>query len=254
LEIPRTLRVEAVVLRHSDWGEADRLLSLYTRELGKVRALAKGVRRLRSRKAGHLQPFSKVSLLLARGRDLWIVTQAEMQDVYQPLREDLVLTGYAAYIIELLDRFIYEEGENQAVYHLLVNTMQYLSSQKDAFLTVRYYEMRLLDMVGFRPQLFQCVHCGEEIKAQDQFFSIEQGGILCPRCGNTSDARPVSMAALRYIRHLQRSTYNEACKARLTPSQQIEVESLMQGYCTHLLERSLNTPSFLREVRNPYVT
>ena len=110
----RTLRTEVVVLRHTDWGEADRLLVLFSREAGKLRAVAKGVRKLHSRKAGHLEPFTRVKLLLARGRDFWIVTQAETVDAYLPIREDLVRTAYAAYVIELLDRFTYEEGENRA--------------------------------------------------------------------------------------------------------------------------------------------
>src|SRR5512137_2502834 len=102
----RSFRVEAVVLRHSDWGEADRLLTLYTRERGKVRALAKGARRIRSRKAGHLEPFTRVTLQLAKGRDLLIVSQADTLDAYLPLGANLVKTGLASYIVELLDRFI----------------------------------------------------------------------------------------------------------------------------------------------------
>ncbi|HEX9029302.1 MAG TPA: DNA repair protein RecO, partial [Anaerolineales bacterium] len=73
----RSFRVEAIVLRHQDWGEADRLLSLYTPDMGKVRTIAKGVRKMRSRKAGHLEPFTRSSLLMARGRDMLIITQAE---------------------------------------------------------------------------------------------------------------------------------------------------------------------------------
>ena len=92
----RAFRVEAVVLRHTDWGEADRLLWLYTLEMGKLRAVARGVRKLRSRKAGHLEPFTRVQLLLARGRDLPIITQADTLDAYLPLREGLVGVTYAS--------------------------------------------------------------------------------------------------------------------------------------------------------------
>ncbi|MEW5831025.1 MAG: DNA repair protein RecO, partial [Chloroflexota bacterium] len=99
MEKPRSFRAEAIVLRHSDWGEADRMLVLFTRQQGKVRALAKGARKIRSRKAGHLEPFTRVTLQLAAGRDLLIVTQAETLEAYQPVREDLVLTGYAAYLV-----------------------------------------------------------------------------------------------------------------------------------------------------------
>jgi DNA repair protein RecO (recombination protein O) len=252
-----SLRVEAVVLRHNDWGEADRLLSLYTREQGKLRTIAKGVRRIRSRKAGHLEPFTRVALMLARGRDFWIITQAETVDAYLPLGEDLVRTGYAAYVIELLDRFTYEEGENRALYSLLVETLGRVTHEPDPFLAVRYYELRLFDLVGFRPNLFQCMQCGSVIKPQDQFFSAERGGVLCPKCGSnprTTEGyapatRPVSMQTLKFMRHFQRSSYPEACRAVLSPSVQAEMESLHLFFITYLLERALNTPAFLREVR-----
>ena len=99
----RSFRLEAVVLRHNDWGEADRILGLYTLEMGKLRALAKGVRKLRSRKAGHLEPFTRVSLLLARGRDMPLITQADTLDPYLPLHEDLSGATYASYVVELLE-------------------------------------------------------------------------------------------------------------------------------------------------------
>jgi DNA repair protein RecO (recombination protein O) len=247
---PHSFRAEALVLRHSDWGEADRLLTLFTRELGKVRAIAKGVRKIRSRKAGHLEPFTRVSLQLARGRDLLIVTQAETVDAYLPLGENLVLTGYASYVIELLDRFTYEEGENRALYTLLTDTLARLAAGDWAWLVVRYYEVRLLDILGFRPELFHCVQCQEEIRAQDQFYSALAGGVLCPRCGTgIASAQPVSMAALKYFRHFQRSTYREALRVHPTPPVQAELEALIQYNVTFLLERQLNSPSFLREVR-----
>jgi len=246
----RSQRAEAVVLRHQDWGEADRLLWLYTRELGKVRALAKGVRKMRSRKAGHLEPFTRVQLLLAEGRDLFIITQAEASENYLPLRADLVRIGYAAYVVELLDRFTYEEGDNPGLFRLLVDTLGRLDTSPDPAFAVRYYEIRLLDVVGFRPHLFHCANCGESIQAEDQYFSAERGGVLCPSCGRgVSGVRPISMQALRLLRHLQRSDYAQARRLNLAPQVDGEVEQLMQHYITYLLERSLNTPSFLRRVR-----
>lgn len=246
----RSFRVEAIVLRHQDWGEADRLLSLYTPDMGKVRAIAKGVRKMRSRKAGHLEPFTRSSLLLARGRDMLIITQAETLDAYLPLRDNLLLTTLAAYVVELLDRFTYEEGENRALYRLLADTLGRLASGPNAELAVRFYEVRLLDLVGFRPQLFTCLSCGNEIQPQDQFFSAERGGVLCPDCGRgVAGVRPISLNALKYLRHFQRSSYSEATRAVLSPELNRELENLMQHYLTYLLERGLNTPPFLRRLR-----
>jgi len=209
--------------------------------------VAKGLRKPRSRKAGHLEPFTRVELLLARGRDLPIVTQAEAKDVYLKLREDLVRVGYASYVVELLDRFTYEEGENIGLYRLLSDTLTRLNGEAQPAFAVRYYEIRLLDLVGFRPQLFQCVNCGEEIQAADQYFSFEKGGVFCPRCGEREpSARPISMPALRILRHFQRSKYGEAQRVRLSPMVDQELETLMGNYLTYLLERGLNTPAFLR--------
>src|SRR5215217_8618568 len=119
----RSFRVEAVVLRHVDYGETDRMLTLYTRQLGKTRALAKGARKIASRKAGHLEPFTHVKLQLAKGRDMLILTQADTVDAYQPLREDLILTSQAAYVLELLDRFTYQDDtENSASFRKLTDT------------------------------------------------------------------------------------------------------------------------------------
>jgi DNA repair protein RecO (recombination protein O) len=246
-----SFRAEAVILRHSDWGEADRMLVIYTRQKGKVRAVAKGARKMRSRKAGHIEPFMHVSLQLAKARGPLIVTDAETIDAYQPLREDLVRTGYAAYVIELVDRFTYEdESENTVIFGLLTDTLKRIANNPDPWLAVRYYEVRLLDSLGFRPQLFNCVNCQAEIQAEAQFFSAMQGGVLCPRCGPGLQAVwNVSEAALKYLRHLQRSGYKDAARSRPTPAVQKEMETLMQAYFTYLLERELNTPGFIKRVR-----
>ena len=247
----RSFRVEAVVLRHSDYGEADRLLTLYTRQLGKTRALAKGARKIASRKAGHIEPFTYVKLQLAKGRDMLILTQADTVDAYQPLREDLILTSHASYVMELLDRFTYEdETESPSAFRLLTDTLSRLASKSDPWLVIRYYEMRLLDHLGFRPQLFECANCGREIKAEDQYFSFRAGGVICSRCGQgLPNLHSISVESLKYLRHFQRSTYHEAARARPDPEIQREVEALMQGYFTYLLERELNTPGFLKKIR-----
>lgn len=246
-----SIRVEAVVLRHTDFGEADRILSLYTRQLGKTRALVKGARKVTSRKAGHLEPFTHVKLELAKGRDLLLVTQADTVEAYLSLGEDLLLTSQASYVIELLDRFTYDDGtESSTIFRLLTDTLGRLAARSDPWLATRYYEMRLLDYLGFRPQLFKCANCGRDILAEDQFFSYSAGGAVCQSCGRTVPNLPrISMDALKYLRHFQRSSYAEASRAHPSPDVRSETESLMQGYFTYLLERELNTPGFIKRVK-----
>jgi len=164
----------------------------------------------------------------------------------------LSLTGQAAYIIELLDRLTYEDGlENPAIFQLLTETLQRLADKVDPWLATRYYEMRLLDNLGFRPKLFECANCGSEVLPEDQFFSFAAGGVICLRCGQSvPNLLRISVEALKYLRHFQRSSYAEARRARPTDEVRQETETLMQGYFTYLLERELKTPGFIRKIRS----
>jgi DNA repair protein RecO (recombination protein O) len=246
----RVYGTEAVVLRRMDLGEADRLLTLFTPTEGKLRAIAKGVRRPGSRKAGHLEPFARSRLILARGRELDIITQAEAVDQFPRLSSDLERLAVAAHLVELMDRFTVQEGGAEALYDLLVNALRNLDSGDDLATLTRYYELRLLDHVGFRPEFFHCVECHQGIQPQDQYFSNALGGVLCPNCGRRQEnAVKVSVAALKVLRHFQRSDYQVANAAQIRTAVQSEVEALMESYLTHLLERRLNASKFLREVR-----
>jgi DNA repair protein RecO (recombination protein O) len=182
---------------------------------------------------------------------MFLLTQADTVDAYLPLREDLILTSQAAYIMELLDRFTYEnDTENTATFRLLTDTLARLASKADPWLVTRYYEMRLLDYMGFRPQLFECANCGNEIKAENQFFSFSAGGAVCPRCGQgLPNLKNISVDTLKYLRHFQRSSYAEAARAKPSLEVQQAAEALMQGYFTYLLERELNTPGFLKKIK-----
>jgi DNA repair protein RecO (recombination protein O) len=245
-----SFRAEAIVIKHADVGEADRIITVFARQQGKLRVRAKGVRKIRSRRAGHLEPFTHVSLQLAKSRDLPIVTQAETVDGFAALRDDLKLLSYANYVAELLDKFTYEEGEHAALFNLFRDTLRRLAAPgNDPLLVMRYYEMRLLDNAGFRPELFHCVLCGGEIQAESQYFSAAQGGVVCRNCGHqVSGMLPISLDALRYLRHFQRSPYKEAARAAPTAAVHQEMRLVMEHYLTYTLERGLNTPQFIRRL------
>jgi DNA repair protein RecO (recombination protein O) len=250
---PRSYRAQAIVLGHIEYGEADRILRLFTYEKGKITAIAKGVRKIRSRKAGHLEPFTHVNLFLAKGRDMDIITQAETVDGFMGLREDLRRVAYANYIVEVLDRFTYEEGPNVGVFRLLVNTLSHLEKQDNLETVTHFYEVRLLDHLGFRPQLFNCVDCGKEVLAEDQYFSPLVGGVVCPQCGRMRpEAWPVEKDVLRYFRHLQRSSWEKVASLSIPKEIEPLLAELIQRYLTYIMERQLNTPDFIREVQRIY--
>jgi len=246
----RTLRTEAIVLKRRNFGEADRLLTLYTREFGKLQAIAKGARKPQSRKTGHVELFMRSQFLLAEGRDLHIITQVEMVDAYPALREDLVRTTYASYAVELLDRFTVEEDANQDIYLLLSKVLGWLEESDDVRLPTRTYELRLLGFTGFQPQLFQCVSCNESIQEQDQFFSAELGGLLCPDCRQSDfSAKPISAVAVKVLRYLQTRPWDTVKSLQLKRPLYAELETIMHFYLTYILERNLKSIDFLNRLR-----
>lgn len=246
----RSYRTQAVILGHIEFGEADRILKLFTSEKGKITAIAKGVRKITSRKSGHLEPFAHVSLFLAKGRDLDIITQAETIESHIELREDLQSIALASYAVELLDRFTIEEGQNIPIFRLIVNSLNRLESEADHHTVIHYYEIRLLDLVGFRPQLFDCIDCGQQIREEDQFFSPLAGGVACPKCGaSRSEAWTIRKDVLRYMRHLQRSKWSQVQMIAIPTEIESGLAHLMERYFTYLLERQLNTPDFIRKIQ-----
>jgi DNA repair protein RecO (recombination protein O) len=245
----RTYQTEAVILRRRNWGEADRILTLFTPQRGKVRVRAAGVRKLSSRKAGHLELFHRANLFLAKGRDFDIVTQAETVDAYAPLREDLVRSAAASYAVELLDRLSPEESENPAAYRLIVRMLEELSRGGEPALVLRCYEVKLLECTGYRPELARCTVGGEEIRAEGQFFSPARGGAVCPRCEGRAEGRfPVSLAGLRVLRHIQRIPLEDGLRLAVRRQTLDELESVLQRYIQYVLESPLRSRSYYSEV------
>nr|MBC7245917.1 DNA repair protein RecO [Chloroflexota bacterium] len=247
----RIYRTEAVVLKHSDFGEADRLLTVYTPSLGKLRLLAKGIRKPTSRKAGHLESFTRTQLLVARGRNLDIITQAQTIEPYLALRQDLWRMSHAYYVGELVDCFGEEQAENYPLYCLLCAALNWVCQSSNLPLTMRFLEMQILNLGGYRPQLFHCVRCNVLLEPVVNYFSPEEGGMLCPRCGEGyRGTRPLSLGAFKAMRYLQTREYAECMRLQLSQATCAEVEGTLQHYLVYILERKLKSVEFLHLLRN----
>ena len=246
----RLYRTEAIVLKYADFGEADRLLTLFTPRMGKLRAIAKGVRKTTSRKSGHLEPFMRTRLLVARGRELDIISQAEVIEPYPALRTDLWRLGYASYLSELLDSFVQEEEENEAIYELLADALGWISTDTDLDLPTRFYELRVLSYTGYRPQVYHCLQCHHDIRPERNYFSPSEGGVLCPSCGaGRADALPIAVNPLKVLRFLQSNDYATCRQVRISAETHRQMERVMQAYIAYHLEKRLKSTAFLNLLR-----
>jgi DNA repair protein RecO (recombination protein O) len=246
----RVYRTEAIVLKGYDYGEADRILTLLTPNAGKLRAIAKGVRRTKSRMSGHVDLFTRSTLLIARGRQLDIVTQAETLENFGPVRADLWRSSVCHYVAELADDFSAENLANYPLYALVVETLRRLSIASDVQLVTRAFEMRMLAATGYRPQLHRCLQCDSVIEPQPNRFSWKMGGVLCPECSHADAAAAViSIPALKLMRNLQTNEAALMQLAGISPDIHREVERRLQEYITYRLESRPRSIAFLERLR-----
>ncbi len=246
---PRLYKVEAIVLKYTDLGEADRIVTLFSPYLGKIRAVAKGVRRPRSKLGGHLEPLNRGTFLIARGRNLDIISQCQTIDTFLPIRQDLGLASQAFYLAELVDHFAQEGMENYLLYRLFQQALESLGQDGGSGLLLRHFELHLLINAGYRPQLHQCLACRSPLAPEVNYFSTG-GGVLCPRCqGSGSAARPISVDALKVLRFLEQRTYAQVQSLHLDTELSQELELLLRQYLWYHLEREVKAASFLDTLR-----
>jgi DNA repair protein RecO (recombination protein O) len=258
----RLYRTEGIVMRRRNQGEADRVLTLCTPQ-GKVNVIAKGARKPRSRKAGHIELFCHARFVIARVKHSWdIVSQAETVEPHTVLRSDLMRGTHARYVVELLDRFFTEGEGEQALFDLLDHALAWLCTDEDLDLVARFYEQHLLGLAGFRPELFRCVgdHAEhvplrpqEPAESRPFGFDPERGGALCRECHDRDRRQPEIVAlspnGLRFLQACQRGPYTRLRGQGTSPTVHQEVERTMQHYITYHLERSVNAGTFLRQLK-----
>ena len=247
---PRVYKTTAIVLRHRKLGEADKILTLFTANYGKLDAIAKGVRRPTRKLAGHVEPLTYSTFLLALGRELDIVTQAETLEPLTPLREDLERLGRGLYAAELVDRLTPDRQESYPLFRLLLETLRRLATRDDLDLALRYFEVQLLDELGYRPQLDRCVSCEAALEPTTNFWSAAAGGVLCPACAADDPlARELLLSALKVLRLLQRGSFADAARVRMDRMLSQELERHLREYTRYVLERDLRSAAFLDTLR-----
>ena len=248
---PRNYQTEAVIIKKTKLGEADRILTLYTPHLGKIQAVAKGVRRPKSKLSGHLELLTHSMVSLARGRNLDTITGSQTINSFLPLKTNLELSACALYITELVNQFTPDNDENYPLFQLLVETMEQLCQTNNTGLVLRYFELHLLDMAGYRPQLQRCVSCHNPLEPIINSFCASAGGVLCPACSiNQSFSRTLSVNALKVMRFLQSNDFNTASKLKINAELARELEIVMRGYLKYLLERDVKSTAWLDSLRN----
>jgi DNA repair protein RecO (recombination protein O) len=248
---PRLYVTDAIVLSRFDYGEADRIMTLFTPALGKFKAIARGVRRPTSRLGGALEPLAELRVALARGRTFDVVTQVEVSHAWLRLRDTLESAATAWYLAELADRSIEERHEAEGLYALLRRAYELLDAGMESGRVARWYEMHLADELGVRPEVDRCVECDRMLEPGEQFRWVPPlGGLLCSRCpGPPMERANISVDAVKLLKAYQRMDVEAIAALRLPPAVEREVEGAMRDFLHVSLERDARSLDFLDEVR-----
>ena len=250
MKSPRVYQTEAVIIKRIKLGEADRILNFYTQDYGKLKEIDKGTYHTKRKLGGHVELLTHSKLLIAKGRNLDIITQAETINSFITIKDDLDRMSRGLYILELIDSITEEHIENPDLFTLLVNSLHQLSQAPKSDTVLRYYELHLLDYVGYRPQLQQCVNCNSPLSPITNIFSPREGGVLCINCSDMDPAaRPISVNALKVLRMWQKCDFSAASLININAELSEELEQIMREYISHILERQVKSTSWLDKLK-----
>ena len=248
---PRSYRREAVVLKSTPIGEGALIVTLFSRDSGKFRAVVRGARKPSSKMVGHLEPLNRVQLVLARARPGGIdtITQPQTLETYASLKADLERVSRGIYVAELVDGFGTEDSGNPELYFLLIDTLRFLNDSPEEGLALRYFELHLLKCSGFMPELYRCVECTQDLSPSQHRFSPEAGGSLCPLCHPTdAHIMPLSVQALKVLRFLDRASLPELPMLRVPGGLQEEIKGLLSVTLKYWLDKEIRSKRFIEHL------
>ncbi len=250
----RSLKTTGIIIKRSDFGEADRLLTFFAYDLGKTRALAKGSRKPLSKLGGHLEPPSQTQFQLTEGRNFYVITGAELVYPFADIGTSLAKTSVAYYFLEIVDLLTSEEESHPAVFTLLQQGLIHLETLEDEarlpILSVAF-SLKMLAELGYLPELTHCVHCHKDLSPEGNAFSSQFGGLLCPECEKLDyGAIALSPSTIKALRLLLNEELTVVARVTVPPKTLHELERVMSGYLAQQTDRDLRSAAFVREATN----
>ena len=238
---------EAIILKTRPFRETSLIVDFFTRDFGKVSGLIKGIRNEPQRYGGLPLIFSHSLIVFYEKlkRELNLVTQCDAREQFLSIRADLNKTHYANYFIELLSAVTQSFDKNEGLFELTLDSLNAMAQDAQNWRIGRIFEIKLLNLSGFKPRLDACVNCQKEIGAKSKFSST-LGGILCPRCfASDPNAKPALRGTLASIEHIEESSWPKALQLKLSRNIALELATILSSFLDVHLEKTINSRKFL---------
>ncbi len=243
----RSVTTEALILRGRDYSEGDRILVLLTRDFGKLPALAKGVRKPKSKLKAATQLFSYSKLTLNKSGSMGIVTQGETVQSLYGLREDLNKIACASYVGEMVDIAMADYKPSEDLFVLTASVLTLLEQAEDPYVILKFFELRLLSAMGYRPQLEKCVACNRSLRQGTFYLVPARGGVVCNACRGTYTGKPLSAGAIQTMDRLLQWDLRKLFQLRISQPMRKELDAAIYCYLDYYLDKSAKARAALQE-------
>lgn len=240
-------KIEGIVIRSMDYGEGHKIISIYTREAGKMSVMVRGAKKLKSRFGAITQLFTYGQFVVYKGGQMGTLNAGEIIDAHQKLREDLVKGAYAAYVAEMAEKLTGELEPSPMLFEQLLAALKNIEEGKAPFAVAHIVEMKMLILSGYSPELDRCVSCGRD--DGEMFFSVIGGGLLCRACrARDPQAMAIGPGTLKLLRLFRQLDLRRLGQIEMKPVTQVQLKQVMRGLMDSYLDAKWKSRSFLDQM------
>ena len=240
-----------IVLRRQDLRETSLIVTFYTRDFGKIKGILRGVRGDRAQWfGGSLEVLSLDEIVFYENkkRDIYTVSQCDLAEFFNPIRESLDKLSHAAYIAELLDSVTGPGETNVEVFDLLLNSLRLMAGESSPRRVTRIFEIKILYLLGLMPSLGSCASCSGTLDSASR-FSVSHGGLICRSClSSDRDACPILPGTVRFMAHIQSMAFEKVARVKVSAEVGRELERILRKFLDYHIERRMKTLEFMRKI------
>ena len=242
-------KTEGIVLKSMEYEEADKIVTIYTKNYGKITAIAKGVRKTKSKFGSSLEIFTHSVFLFYKGRNIDIVSQVEILESFFSTSKEVIKFAFAANCVEVVNKLTEEREINIGLFNLLKEVLHYLRESNDPKLLALSFKWRVMSILGYRPSLNHCCRCNKSIEDQkEMYFNIKEGGLVCNNCivKDKEGCVKVSIYFNKLVRRILITPLSTISNATIPDEKIKELEKITDSYIAYHSEKSFKTDRFLK--------
>lgn len=238
-----TIKTEGVIIKEREMGENDKLYSIYSEKFGKIEILGKAIRKPKAKLRGGFQVLNYISLEFVKGKNFNIATDIMVKEAFSKIKKNPKIFRQSLYICDLLEKFLSGEERDNRIWNLILETLYNIEdcNGNNNWLSIRYFEWNLISFLGFEPEIYYCIKCGEKIKEGKIFFSKKEGGILCNKCfeRGKKNEEIISRDIVKILRLFIHQDKKTLKRLKITNDLECELKKISHDYLEHIIQEKL---------------